>query len=304
MKKNVKDLATKAFIDNNNLHVGNLEGKLKATVAAVYTPLLLFTECLGTDQFRCRNNITDGFFINMLNRGADTFGGMISLISTGHLQDAEVISRTLSESTLTTNYLLKGDVVENMSHYLASYYSGQKWKNDKWQAAIKEEYHPHNKLIEEKNTTENNARNVCRDFMIAAGGSWPDKPRSVSMAQVFSSLNKDVEYKTMYRAMCSQAHQNPEDLINNLIFSISGNPQLLVQSKEEKHCFSIFICLWGSRYFLELLLALGRYFNFPTVELQSKESLEMLEGYHEKITHSLKACEFPKGWTKSAIDGI
>jgi len=293
------------FCRNHNINPEHLSDKTRTTAAEAYAPFLLFAESLGTDQFRSRNNPFDGFLINMLNRSSSTFASMISLISNGHLQDAEIISRTLAESTLTIQAILNGDTEENLIHYLASYFHGQKWKNDKWQAAISDlEGHPHEKLIDQKNETELEAKEICKRFVEAAGRQWPEKPRSMSIEQLYKELGKDIEYRTVYRAMCGQTHQNQEDLVNNLLCSLTENEELDVKSKGEKHSFSIFICLWGIKYFLSALESLGKHYKFSSVVQQSKSALDVVAKLHEEIIESLRTCSFPDGWAESVVDGI
>ncbi|EOS9985237.1 DUF5677 domain-containing protein [Pseudomonas aeruginosa] len=151
MNTEAKEAILSIFCENHNIYPETLESKVKTVVAEGYAPFLLFVECLGTNQFQSRSNPFDGFLINMLNRSSNTFASMLSLISNGHLQDAEVISRTLTESALTIQFLLNGDAEENLTHYLAGYFEGQKWKNDKWQGVIRDtKGHPHEQLIAQK----------------------------------------------------------------------------------------------------------------------------------------------------------
>ena len=104
--------------------------------------------------------------------------------------------------------------------------------------------------------------------------------------------------------MCGQSHQNPEDLINSLLYSLNDEMDLEKRAKAEKHCFSIFICLWGMRYFIETMLSLGEYFKFDSVINQSNESLIIIEMMHHKINEALTECKFPDGWVKSIVGGI
>lgn len=305
MKSEAREAIARIFCQNNNIDAVKLATNLQVVVTEAYAPFLLFIECLDTKQFRDRNNPFDGFFINMLNRAANTFGGMVLLLTTGHLQDAEVLSRTLTESSVTIQFLLKGNSEQKLSHYLASYYVGQKWKNDKWQSAINEaEIHPHNRLIEEKNETEEQAKEICKYFIQATGGEWPEKPQSASVDKMFKELNKEVEYRTVYRAMCGQSHQNQEDLVNSLLYSLSDNDDLEIQSKKEKHVFSVFICLWGIKYFLGALDALGSHYEFTSVQQQSKLALKAVNKHHAEVTQSLKVCVLPTGWVNVIVDGI
>lgn len=305
MNAEAKEAILSIFCGNHNIDPKTLDSKIKIITAEVFAPFLLFCECLSTNQFKKRNNPFDGFLLNMLHRSSNSFASMISLIANGHLQDAEVISRTLTESTLTIQFILNGDAEDNLTHYLASYFEGQKWKNEKWQAVISgTEGHPHEKLITQKNETELKTKEICKKFVEAAGKEWPEKPRPMPIEKRYKELGKDIEYRTVYRAMCGQSHQNQEDLVNNLICSLTENDELDIKSKNEKHSFSIFICLWGSSYFLSAIESLGKHYKFNSVTQQSKSAHEILKKSHEEITEALKTCSFPGGWAKSVVDGI
>ena len=98
------------------------------------------------------------------------------------------------------------------------------------------------------------AKSICKAFIESVGGVWPVKPKEVPISDIYKKLDREIEYQTVFRAMCGQSHQNPEDLINSLLYSITDNMDLEKLAKDEKHCFSIFICLWSMRYFLESML--------------------------------------------------
>ncbi|QEY63798.1 hypothetical protein FXN65_17715 [Metapseudomonas lalkuanensis] len=305
MNAEAKEAILSIFCGNHNIAPETLDSKIKIITAEVYAAFLLFCECLGTNQFRNRNNPFDGFLLNMLHRSSNSFASMVSLIANGHLQDAEVISRTLTESTLAIQFILNGDAEENLTHYLAGYFEGQKWKNDKWQTTISgTEGHPHEKLIAQKNDTELKAKEICKKFVEAAGRKWPEKPRSMSIEKLYKELGKDIEYRTVYRAMCGQSHQNQEDLVNNLLCSLTDNDELDIKSKNEKHSFSVFICLWGTSYFLSAIESLGKYYKFSSVTQQSKSAHEVIKKFHEEIVEALNTCSFPVGWAKSIVHGI
>ncbi|WP_139317815.1 DUF5677 domain-containing protein [Pseudomonas sp. PA1(2017)] len=305
MNPEAKEAVLSIFCNKHNINPETLDHKLKVTIAEIYAPFLLFCECLDTKHFKRRNNPFDGFLLNMLHRSSNTFASMISLIANGHLQDAEVISRTLTETSLTIQFILSGDAEENLTHYLAGYFEGQKWKNNKWQAAITGvEGHPHEGLILQKNETELKAKAICRNFVEAAGREWPEKPRAMPIEKIYKDLGKDIEYRAVYRAMCGQSHQNQEDLVNNLLCSLTQNDEIDIKSKNEKHSFSIFICLWGARYFLSAIATLGQHYKFETVMHQSKSATKEASILHEEIIVALSSCSFPAGWAKSIVDGI
>lgn len=305
MKHEAREHITRIFCSNHNIQVESLENSLKIIVSEVYAPFLSLTECLCTNSFEKRANPWDGFFINMLHRASNVFGGMVNLIASGHLQEAEVLSRTLAESSLKISHLTKGDVASNIAHYVAGYFLESQWKTNQWQSIINgSDIHPHKELIQNKTDSEDKAKEVCKMFIEAAGGTWPEKSQSATMEKIFKDLGMELEYRTVYRAMCGQPHQNPEDVINSLLCSLTDNPKLERKSKEEKHCFSIFICLWGVRYHLESITTLANYFSFHSVMTQAKLATEVVMQLQTSVNNALKECRLPMGWSKTVLDGI
>lgn len=305
MKYEARDQIERIFCTNHNIRAESLDTNLKILVAEVYAPFLLFAECLSTDSFESRANPFDGFFIDMLHRASNVFGGMVALIASGHLQEAEVLSRTLAESSLKIMHLTAGDVENNLAQYIARHFSESEWKNNQWHSVINgDDIHSHKNLIQKKTHTEASAKEVCRTFIEAAGGVWPEKTASASMKKIFKDLDKELEYRTVYRAMCGQPHQNPEDVINSLLCSLTSDSDQQRRSKEEKHCFSIFVCLWGVRYHLESIATLAKHFSFHSVLTQTKLATDLVVELHASINNALEECGLPMGWSKNTLDGI
>lgn len=305
MKAEAKNQIALIFCNHHNIQVGSLMERLKTLIAEVHAPFLLFIECLELDSFKARQNPFDGFFINMLHRAANVFGGMASLIASGHLQEAESLSRSLAESSLKMMHLHKGDVPNNIAQYLASYFSESSWKTERWQSALNDyDIHPHNRLIQEKSSTEEGAKEICRMFVEAAGYMWPEKASSINIDKIFKDLEKDIEYRTVYRAMCGQPHQNPEDIVNGLLSSFSDSDELEKNRIAEKHCFSIFICLWGIRYHLESISTLAKYLSFKPATEQASKATEAVAKMQGEIVDALGKRQFPTGWVKKIVDGI
>jgi hypothetical protein len=305
MKKEARDQILRMFCENQNIQANSLLENLKTLISEAYAPFLLFVECLDFPDFKARNNPFDGFFINMLHRSTNVFGGMATLIASGHLQEAEALSRSLAESSLKIMHLCRGDVKNNVAQYLASYFTESLWKTKKWQEAVSNyDIHPHNKLIQDKNDLEEQAKEVCRMFVEESGCKWPEKAPSISAEKLFKDLDKELEYRTVYRAMCGQPHQNPEDIVNGLLSALSNNDDLEYRRREEKHCFSIFICLWGVRYYLESLAAVAKLFSFESVLVQATRATETIVGLQTSINNALKECKLSNGWVKNAVDGV
>ena len=305
MKKEARDQISRIFCSAHNIQADSLLENLNALISETYAPFLLFNECLDSPGFKARNNPFDGLLISMLHRSTNVFGGMATLIASGHLQEAEALSRSLAESALKIVHLCQGNVPSNVAQYIASYFSESSWKTNKWQEVINSyDVHPHSKLIQDKNEMEEQSKEICRMFIEAAGCNWPEKTQSISSEKLFKDLDKELEYRTVYRAMCGQPHQNPEDIVNGLLTALVNDDELEHKRREEKHCFSVFICLWGVRYYLESIAALANLFSFESVHVQATRSTETVIDLQAIVTNALNQCQLPTGWTKNTVDGI
>jgi len=85
-------------------------------------------------------------------------------------------------------------------------------------------------------------------------------------------------------AMCSQAHHDAEDTLNDLIVGTSPNGEELANKLEiETNNFSIFLTLHGLRYFVECIGVLGSRYDFVPVIEQSDKSYSFLSDYLKHV---------------------
>jgi hypothetical protein len=74
-------------------------------------------------------------------------------------------------------------------------------------------------------------------------------------------------------AMCSQAHHDAEDILNEfLVGSVADRNNLYARLETEKGNFSLFLILCSVRYYLECLEHIGKIFGFKSVVVQSSKS--------------------------------
>lgn len=96
--------------------------------------------------------------------------------------------------------------------------------------------------------------------------------------------------------MCSQAHHDAEDILNDLMVGTSPDEAALSEQLErEANNFSVFLTLHGARYCVECLGAIGARYNFKSVIQQSEKSYAVLSG------HLQEACS--GGFIKNSLRG-
>ena len=137
----------------------------------------------------------------MAQRVTNTMSSMVVLISTGHLQDAEIIARTVTESSLAIQHLLKATSLKTLLT-IWQVLQRTKWKNDKWfTAANNKETNYHSNLIQEKNKIEREAEDICKIFIEAAGHLWPQTPRSFRLSKCSKVLGSQLNTE-LYTEQC------------------------------------------------------------------------------------------------------
>jgi hypothetical protein len=72
---------------------------------------------------------------------------------------------------------------------------------------------------------------------------WPN------IFERFRALNKEVEYRTLYMALCSQAHNDAEDVLNKIMTRVTTNIDGMEKAQEiEQYLYSLFYILSTVRY--------------------------------------------------------
>ena len=122
--------------------------------------------------------------------------------------------------------------------------------------------------------------------------AWP------TLVNRLTALDRRLEYRTVYAAMCSQAHHDAEDVLNNFMANCHPDAdRLAARTEREADTFSVFMVLFGLRWFVEAVHDVCSSFKFPTVVVQAKSSLGRLHRELEMMTKHLDSGEFPETWT-------
>ena len=127
---------------------------------------------------------------------------------------------------------------------------------------------------------------------MAKANAWPN------LIDRLSALDRRLEYRTVYAAMCSQAHHDAEDILNKFIAICHPDFEHLAPRMErEADTFSVFMVLFGLRWFLEAIHDVCSSLGFPTVVIEAKASLARLHRELEAMTRHLDSGAFPETWT-------
>jgi len=277
----MKDLERKKLVElfTNNNQLGSLVIPLNTqkVIAEAAAPLYRFMECLEMSGMATSTNPVDGILINWVNRVYQVVSGMLSLLTLEKFQQAEVLSRTVMESSLALLYIEQENTEVRIVQYLDSYLRQEMEQNRKWKKELESVPQAmkvdHLQRIEAKTEAIDSYELFIKIFAAKIGVSYPPQKCWLNFFEICSALNKAVDHRTVYAAMCSQSHHDAEDMLNDLMVSSIPNPNnLLAKLEREKNNFSLNLILCSIRYYLECLEQISTRFKFDSVVQQSKRS--------------------------------
>lgn len=105
-------------------------------IAEAAAPLYLFVACLETNDTASSQDPVDGILISWINRIYQAVSGMLSLLALEKFQQAEVLSRTVMESSLTLFYVSQENTVTRLVQYLSNYVQKEIDQNNKWEKEL------------------------------------------------------------------------------------------------------------------------------------------------------------------------
>jgi len=205
-----------------------------------------------------------------------------ALYIVGHPSSAEVVARTTVEAAINIMYILSGDRLERLWEYFWSYIATERHQNRLWLDSISEhkddDRQVHRRGIEQKEKALSLYETFLRRAFQQAGfvppaisqTTWPN------LFDRFKSLGKETSYRTLYAAMCSQAHNDAEDLINRFVVHSSCAPEMEKMLASEAVRFSRMLVYFGLQYYLEAIQSYARCFGLTEAERELKEGYRII----------------------------
>jgi hypothetical protein len=285
------------FCERRCLSPEALARGLADMICAVSAPYFLMIECLdglGSDP-------SSGLLVKLVDRAYETAAGSLALIAIGHLREAEILSRSVYESSATTAYIAKDSPSLRLAQFFRSYVREEREQNRKWARDAEEAplavRQGHAERIKQKNEAMD-AYELFIDGYIAHCGIDPDEAmRWPGLIDRLTSLGRRLDYRTVYAAMCSQSHHDAEDVLNHFLAnSVVGVDKFAERMEREADTFSVFMVLFGLRWLVEAILAACRHLKFPTVVAEGVISLKRITDELEAVGSHLDTGEFPDNW--------
>ena len=182
----------------------------------------------------------------------------LALLSNEHFASAEALCRTVIESAVNLYYSSRGDSASNVLIYFKNYISTERGQNRNWRNSVANSKHPksskdtHFERIANKDLALNRYEYILTEAFGQIGidysktsESWP------SIFDRFREIDKELEYRTVYAALCSQAHNDPEDLLNEFVHGVLQTPGMKEAQDFENKNFARYMVLVALAFHIE-----------------------------------------------------
>lgn len=199
-----------------------------------------------------------GLLHAMCARAIEQQAACLALYSHSYYAPAEALCRTVVEASVNLYYCSIGDSTSHMLTYFRSHIEMERKQNKQWQSSVNSSQYPetakhsHRVRIATKERALSSYESILVEAFSqigvhysAAGKEWP------SVFDRFKIIGKEVAYRTVYAALCSQAHNDAEDLLNDFVQGVTqvkGADRM--QAAENKN-FSLYMVTMALEFLVE-----------------------------------------------------
>ncbi|MBL0559906.1 DUF5677 domain-containing protein [Aeromonas hydrophila] len=230
---------------------------------------------------------------DMYERNYEYCSGAISLLLLSQFSSAEALCRTAIEGAINLEFVSVGDPMANQIAYYKSYIETERKQNKSWRESInksnasQEEKEFHYNKINDKEDALSHYEYGLRQSLYFEGIDYDaNQLKWPNIFERFQKLGKEIEYRTLYTALCSQAHNDAEDIINKIMARITENVKGMDKAQEmEQYLLSVFYILSAVRYHIYGAAMFVAKFKIDAVELMQihKKVMDELEYLAENL---------------------
>jgi hypothetical protein len=239
-----------------------------------------------------------GLLHSMFERVVEQEAACICLYSSGYFAPAEALCRTVVEGAVNLFYCSVHDSRSTVLTYFRAYIETERKQNRQWGASVEsspaadQAKQLHRDKIQFKEEALSAYESVLRSSFGQMGVSYDEAAREwPSVFDRFQKIGKEVAYRTVYAALCSQAHNDAEDLLNGFVHRVTQIGGALEAQASENRNFALYMVLTALTFLVEgSAMYLGK-FNLNV----SSSFIELLTDvceYTQKVTERKHAIEF------------
>lgn len=212
---------------------------------------------------------------DMYKRNYEYCCGVLGCFLIGQIQSSEALCRTAIEGAVNLHYVSLGDSMGKQIAYFKNHLTTERKQNNNWRISVQESEYPQNakehhfQKIVDKETSLDQYENGLRKSLAlsdidfdANDLKWP------SIFDRFREIGNEVGYRTVYAALCSQAHNDAEDILNKIMSRIISNISGMEEDQWiEQYTFSLYLLLTAIDYHIMASAMYIAKFGINTKEL-------------------------------------
>ena len=200
---------------------------------------------------KLEKNIPWSTMHDMYKRSYNHICGALSLFIIAQLQSSEALCRTALESSVNLHYVSLGGSIDKLIAYFKNYIEVERKQNINWKSSIDNSSYPsevkdfHRKKINTKNKALDQYEEMLKESLSLANVDYESNTTKwPNIFERFRAIDHEVSYRTIYMALCSQAHNDPEDILNNLMSRVIANVDGLTEANFiQQYNFSMYMLI-------------------------------------------------------------
>lgn len=209
---------------------------------------------------------TWGLIHEMIRRSRSHIAATLSLSTTGQIAAAEALARSCVEASVNSMWVMQRDSTLRLKSYFDSYIEEETRQLRLWKEAVVgldgTAREIHDAEIRQKDRAlalySRFLHSFYKQLKIPTGLKTPFP----SIFQRFKDLGDEIGYRTVYMAMCSQAHNDAEDLLNALCIKSRDDAALREALDRENRYFSEYLVFLSLDSHFEEIRSYCRAFGF------------------------------------------
>lgn len=212
---------------------------------------------------------------DMYKRNYEYCCGVLGSFLIGQFPSSEALCRTAIEGAVNLHYVSLGDSMGKQISYFKNHLDTERKQNKNWRMSVQQADYPqdtkdhHFDKINAKDEVLDCYESTLRESLSladvdfdASNLKWP------SIFDRFKEIDNEVGYRTVYAALCSQAHNDAEDVLNRIMSRVIANVDGLAEAQQiEQYNFSLYLLLIAIEYHVSATAMYMAKFNVSITEL-------------------------------------
>ncbi|WP_212630144.1 DUF5677 domain-containing protein [Pseudomonas sp. KB-10] len=193
---------------------------------------------------------------DMYERSYEYCCGVLGCFLIAQFQSSEALCRTAIEGAVNLHYTSLGDSLSKQIAYFKNHLETERKQNINWKNSVASSSHSeelkqyHFEKIDQKNIALNNYEDMLRESLSLVQVGFDDiNEKWPSIFDRFRAINDEIGYRTIYAALCSQAHNDAEDALNKIYARVCASVDGLDEAHFiEQYNFSLYMALMAIKY--------------------------------------------------------